>query len=399
MKKFDTQIGVGGLILSQREKDLVNQVLNSNQLTYGPVTKKFENLFAEIHDSKFALFMNSGTSALHIALQVLKEKYDWDDGDEVLVPAVTFVATSNIVIHNRLTPVFVDVDPNTFNLDPNKIVEKLSSRTRAIVPVHLLGLPAEMDKIMSLAKEFELKVIEDSAECMFATFKGEKVGSFGDIGCFSTYVAHYIVTGVGGIATTSNPEIAISMRSLMNHGRDSIYLSSTDDEGATGEYLEEIVEKRFRFKSFGHSFRGTEMEAALGLGQLERYADIVEARIRIAERLLLGLADLTDFLQLPVTPPDRTHTFMLFGIVTKGPFKRELVNYLESLNIETRDLLPLINQPVYIERFGDLADEFPVATYLNQNGFYIGCHPFMTEAEVSFVISAFHNFFSQGKYK
>ena len=90
---------------------------------------------------------------------------------------------------------------------------------------------------------------------------------------------------------------------------------------------------------------------------------------------------------------------MLFGIVTKGPFKRELVNYLESLNIETRDLLPLINQPVYIERFGDLADEFPVATYLNQNGFYIGCHPFMTEAEVSFVISAFHNFFSQGKYK
>ena len=231
LKKPQTKIGVGGLEISDYEKQLVNEVLNSNQLTYGPVTKKFEEAFAKLHDCKFALFMNSGTSVLHVALASFKAMYGWHDGDEVLVPSVTFVATSNIVLHNKLTPIFVDVEPLTYNIDWTKIEEKITSKTRAIIPVHLLGLPATMDPILELSKKNNLTIIEDSCETMFATYNGRKVGSLGDMASFSTYVAHVLVTGVGGLATTSDPDLAVTMRSLMNHGRDSIYISCSDDEG------------------------------------------------------------------------------------------------------------------------------------------------------------------------
>lgn len=393
MEKYFKQIGVGGLEINPREKELVNQVLDSNQLTYGQMTKKFESEFANLHDSRFGLFLNSGTSALQVALQALKISRGWQDGDEVLVPAVTFVATANIVIHNGMVPVFVDVDPKTYNIDADLIVDKITPRTRAILPVHLLGLPAEMSKIMKIAHDYHLAVIEDSAECMFASFEGRKVGSFGDVGCFSTYVAHFLVTGVGGLATTSSPDLAVLMRSLMNHGRDSIYLSSTDDIGVTSDKLKEIVEKRFRFVDFGHSFRATELEAALGVGQLERHEEIVRRRLAIAEYFNAEFSGLDEVLQTPTCPEDRTHSYMLYGLVLKKESKTELVNYLENLNVETRDMLPLINQPVYVRRFGNLEDKYPVAKWINSNGFYVGCHSYMTDSEVEFTATAIKNYF------
>ncbi|HPI38709.1 MAG TPA: DegT/DnrJ/EryC1/StrS family aminotransferase [Ignavibacteriaceae bacterium] len=393
MQKYPKQIGVGGLVLSDYEKQLVNEVLDSNQLTYGPMMKRFEAEFGKSHNCKFALYMNSGTSALHVALAALKDRHGWNDGDEVIVPAVTFVATSNIVLHNNLTPVFVDVEPNTFNIDPTKIEEKITKKTRAIIPVHLLGLPASMGLTMELAKTYRLSIIEDSCETMFAKYEGQTVGSMGDIGCFSTYVAHFLVTGVGGIATTNNPELAVDMRSLMNHGRDSIYISSLDDQGVEGEKLQEIIAKRFSFIHVGHSFRCTEMEAALGVGQLARSAEIIRRRKEIADKFTKELSEFEDRLQLPSCPPDRTHSYMLYGLVLKNENKREFVNYLEDLNIETRDLLPLINQPIYKRLFGNLEAKYPVAKWLNSNAFYIGCHSYMTEEEVDFVIDAFKNYF------
>lgn len=393
MTKYKYQIGVGGLELSDREKELVNKVLESNRLTYGPMTKEFESKFAKSHDCKYGLFMNSGTSALQVALASLKDRYGWADGDEVIVPAVTFVATANIVLHNNMVPVFVDVEKDTYNIDPSKIEEKITNRTRAIIPVHLLGLPADMDPIMELAKTYRLSIIEDSCETMFATYKGKKVGSIGDIGCFSTYVAHFLVTGVGGFAITNNSDLAIDMRSLMNHGRDSIYIGCSDDEGKEGEELQEIIEKRFSFVHVGHSFRATEMEAAIGIGQMERADEIVEKRQKIAAKLTKGLENLSDFIQLPTIPKDRTHSFMLYGITVKNGSKKELVRYLENLNIETRDLLPLINQPIYKRLYGNLEEKYPIAKWVNESGFYIGCHSYMKDEEIDFIIEAFQNFF------
>ena len=392
-KRYPRQIGVGGVRISDLEKRLVNEVLESNRLTYGPMSKRFEREFAARHEVRDAIFTNSGTSALHIAIAVLKERFHWKDGDEVLVPAVTFVATPNVVLHNNLIPVFVDVCPRTYNIDPARIEEKITPRTRAIMPVHLLGLPCSMGPIMEIARKYHLKVVEDSAECMFARYQGKPVGSWGDIGCFSTYAAHMLVTGVGGLAVTNNDDLAIDLRSLMNHGRDSTYLSCDDDKDKVGEALEMIIALRFSFIHVGHSFRCTELEAALGVGQIAN-ADANNAQRRqVAQMYLEGLKDLEEYIQLPYTPEDREHCFMLFGIVLRNELKRNLVNFLEARNIETRDMLPLLNQPIYRRLFGDLEPQYPVARWINNNGFYIGCHPYMTDNEVAFVIEAFHDYF------
>ena len=386
------RIGVGGLIITPEDKEMVNRVLDSNRLSYGPMTKSFENRFAKLHDSKFAIFTNSGTSCLHISVAAMKEKYNWEDGDEVIVPAVTFVATSNVVIYNNLKPVFVDVDPGTFNIDPKRIEEKITSRTRAIMPVHLLGLPADMDPILKIAKKHNLRILEDSAETMFARYRGRSVGSFGDIGCFSTYVAHYIVTGVGGFSVTSDPKLAVMLRSIANHGRDSIYISIDDDDAATGHRLKEIISRRFSFVRFGHSFRCTEMEAALGLSQLRRKDSIVRRRKEIASMYLKGLSDLSEYIYFQKPMQGAENVYMLFGVVVKGNSKTGLVNYLEEHGIETRDLLPLVNQPVYSKYFGNKG-EYPNARMLARSGFYIGCHQYISNKDVQHVIKTFHDFF------
>lgn len=390
---MDREIGVGGFAVSALARRYVNEVLDSNRLSYGPFHRRFEAAFAAEHDSKHSVFCNSGTSALQIALQALKEKHGWADGDEVIVPSVTFIATSNIVLHNRMVPVFADVDPRTYTLDPVKLEAAITPKTRAVIPVHLLGLPADMDPIAAIARKRGLSIIEDSAETMFARYKGRKVGSLGDIGCFSTYIAHYIVTGVGGLATTSDPDLAVRLRSLMNHGRDSIYLSIDDDKDATGTKLHEIVSKRFQFVSVGHSYRATELEAALGLAQLEEKDAIVAARTGMAARLSAGLKEFEDRLQLPFSPADRDHTFMLYGLVLKGEDKAPLVNFLEDRGVETRDLLPLLNQPVYKKMFGDIESKYPVAKHLNRSAFYIGCHQYMTANDADYVIAQFREFF------
>ena len=395
--KPNRQIGVGGLVIGEREKRYLNEVIASNRLSYGPMTQRLEREFAELHDCRYAVFCNSGTSALHIALAALKEHHGWHDGDEVIVPSVTFVATANIVLHNCMIPVFVDVDARTYNINPELIEAKLTPRTRAIIPVHLLGLPCDMGPILDIAGKHGLRIIEDSCETMFATYKGKKVGSFGDIGCFSTYIAHFIVTGVGGFATTNDPELAVALKSLMNHGRDSVYLSISDDQGVSKDKLFEIASKRFSFVHLGHSFRCTELEAAIGLGQLEQREAIIKARRVNAAYFMERLEPLKDRIQLPSVPPDREHMFMLFPIVLRGRPKRGLVNYLEERLIETRDLMPLVNQPVYRKIFGeDLEEKYPVAKWLNTSGFYIGCHQYLENEERAYVADTLISFFKEG---
>lgn len=387
------QIGVGGLSIGPREKKYLAEVVRSNRLSYGPMTQRFEREWASAHDCRFAVFCNSGTSALHIALAALKEEYGWKDGDEVLVPSITFVATANIVLHNGMRPVFVDVDPKTYNLDPALLEGRLSRRTRAVLPVHLLGLPCDMDPILDFARRRNLRVFEDSCETTFARYRGRAVGSFGDIGCFSTYVAHYVVTGVGGFATTNDPELAVRLRSLMNHGRDSIYISIDDDRGAKGERLREIVARRFSFVTLGHSFRATELEAALGVGQLEDRSAIIRARQGNARRLSEGLKDLSEHIQLPTVPAGRDHMFMMYPVVLRHEAKAGLVHFLEERNIETRDLLPIINQPVYRKLYGNLERRYPVARWLNRSAFYIGCHQGLGRRELDYMIERIHEYF------
>ncbi len=388
-------VTVGDFKAGPRERELVNQVLDSGRLSYGPMTKEFERQWAEAHDSKFAMFCNSGTSALHVAVQALKEKYGWADGDEVIVPATTFVATANVVIHNNLTPVFADVDPRTYNLDPGEITRLATKKTRAVIPVHLTGLPADMPRICHYAKLAGLRVIEDSCETTFANCHLKKVGSWGDVGCFSTYMAHYVVTGVGGLCTTSDPDLAARMRSLMNHGRDGIYISIDDDDGLTGDKLKEVIARRFKFTSAGHSFRCTEMEAALGLAQMERKYETVARRRAIATAYYQGLVDMQDVLQLPYEPPGCEHVYMMFPLVVYDwKRKADLTQHLEENGVETRDLLPLVNQPVY-DKYGDLRAANRVSSWLVDGAFYVGCHQYISDDDAAHVVSTIRKFFGR----
>ena len=385
-------IGVGTLRVSQRAKELVLQTLNENRLSYGPLQQRFEQEFAHLHECRFGVMSNSGTSALHIALAALKQIHGWNDGDEVIVPAVTFVATVNVVLHNNLTPVFADVDPVYYGIDPAEVRRKITPRTRALLPAHLFGQPCDMDSLQAIARAHDLRIVEDSCETMFANHGTHRVGSLGDIGCFSTYVAHLLVTGVGGIGTTNNPEYAVLMRSLMNHGRDSIYLSIDDDDGRSPEELRLIVARRFSFVNLGHSFRVTEMEAALGLAGLETWQPMIAQRRSNAAFLTRHLEPFLDRMQLPQVRPGCQHSFMMYPIVLRDQPKYDVVNFLEEHGVETRDMLPLTNQPVYQRLLHVREEDFPEARRVNEGGFYIGCHQDLTSVELEYMVELFERF-------
>lgn len=395
LKRKTKQLGVGGALITPLHKKYVNMVLNSGRLSYGPFLKAFENKFAALHSRRFAISANSGTSALQVAVHALKELDGWQDGDEILVPAMTFIATSNVVIQNRLKPVFVDIDPRTYNMNPADIERCITKRTRAIMPVHLFGLSADMESIMAVTKRHGLRVIEDSCEAMLVRHRGRPVGSQGDVACFSTYMAHLVTTGVGGFACTNDPKIAVKLRSLVNHGRDSIYLTADDDRGLEGRALTTLMRRRFNFISVGYSYRLTELEGALGLAELASLKRNIRIRQKNAERLSKGLAPYAHYLQLPSRPMFSEHSFMMFPIVVKTRrFSRdEITNWLEQWNVETRPLFPLLSQPIYRKLFGNLASKYPAAARVQKNGFFIGCHPAFKESHLDYILAVFREFF------
>ncbi len=385
-------VDMGGVTISKDQIEMVNKVLKSGRLTYGPVTQEFERLWAELHETKYALFCNSGTSALQVALHALKEKYHWNDGDEVIVPALTFVATINIVLHNNMKPVFVDVDPLTFNMDASQIEKAITKRTRVILPVHLLGQPADMIRIMEIAKKKRLRVIEDSCETVGATLFGKSVGSFGDIGCFSTYASHLIVTGVGGFCTTNDPDLAIRIRGLYNHGRDGIYNSIDDDDKDSLK----MIDRRFRFVHSGYSYRCTELEAAVGIGHIHRFRKELDRRNEVALSYREGFQPLVEkgYLLSYGRLYGSTHSYMLYPIVCRNKKTRDtLMVYLEKHGVMTRYMMPLLNQPIMRKTFGNLDKKFPVSARLNNTAMLIGCHQELTDDQVAHVIKTVRLFF------
>lgn len=389
-------IGVGTFRTTDRMRELVNEVLDSGRISYGPMSRTFEQRFAALHGCRAAVLSNSGTSSLQVALQALKEMHGWADGDEVIVPALTFVATANIVLHNRMTPVLVDVEPDYYGLDVTLLEAAITPRTRAIIPVHLFGQPCDMRAIMDIADRHGLKVIEDSCECMFASHHGRSAGAWGDVGCFSTYVAHLLTTGVGGLATTNDPALAALMRSLVNHGRDGIYIAIDDDAGKTGAALEEVISRRFRFERVGHSFRITELEAALGLAQLDDWQPMIATRQSNAAALTRGLEPVEDRLHLPRVRPHTTHSWMMYPMVLRDEPKAALCNYLEANGVETREMLPLTNQPAYAA-WCDPA-RYPVADWINQNGFYVASHQDLTPDDIDHMTATIRAYFDGPRY-
>lgn len=387
-------VALGYLNINEQGKKYVNDCLDSNRLSRGKYTTKLEQEFSKWHGCKHGLFCNSGTSALQIALAAMKEHYGWSDGDEVLVPAITFVATANVVIQNNLKPVFVDVDPLTFNMDPNCIALAVTDKTQAIIPVHMLGLPANMPRIMSIAHYYGLKVLEDSCETMFAGINGQPVGSFGDMACFSTYVAHLIVGGVGGLVTTKNTRLDELCKCLMNHGRDTNYITIDDDDDVSEERLKTIIRSRYKFDRVGYSYRCTELEAALALSEFECWEKNIAQRRNNALLLSEQLKKHISKLQLPYVPEGYEHSYMMYPLVLDSSVDRDaLLLFLEKRGIETRYLFPMLNQPVYTNLYGRRPADCPAARVIEQNGILLGIHQGITDEAIQYVADAFSAYF------
>ncbi len=391
------QLGIGEVKIPPLAKEYIRDILKSKRLTYGKYSSEFEKRFAKIHQLKHAIFCNSGTSALQVSLHTLKKKYRWNDGDEIIVPALTFVATINVVLHNNLNPVFVDVEPDFYEIDPGKIEEKITQKTRAIIPVHLAGHPCDIEKVVEIAKKFKLIILEDSCESLFTRYKGKFVGTFGDISAFSTYAVSQLSTGIGGFICTNRGDLAAYARSLINHGRDNIYISIDDDKVDSKDKLARVIEGRFRFGDIGYNYKATEFEAALGLAQLKNWKESVKKRKANGFYLTQGLKDLSSYLMLSKTRKWGEHTYLFYPviIIDRSVNRRKLVLFLEENMIETRYLFPTISQPIYKEFFGERQSDYPNAKYLSENGFFIGSHTGLAKKDLDFIIHKFHEFFKK----
>ncbi|MEM1538344.1 MAG: DegT/DnrJ/EryC1/StrS family aminotransferase [Candidatus Nezhaarchaeales archaeon] len=291
-------------IMGDEEVEAVKQVIASGILTDwrpqgGPMNRRFEECFASFIGVRYAVAVSSGSAALHAALLAAGVK----PGDEVIVPAFTFPATANMVLMAGAKPVFADISTETYNIDLESVKKLISARTKAIIPVHLYGLPADMDPVMELAEEHGLMVIEDAAQAHGAKYKGRYTGTLGHMACFSFYPSKIISTGEGGMVTTNDEELALKLRSIRTHGQ----------------------VKGFDSKILGHNYRMPEIEAAIGLVQMKRLPGFLEARRRNAKLLTEGLSDL-DELKLPVEPPGLNHCWYLYTVrLTKRQYLRDLI--------------------------------------------------------------------------
>lgn len=348
--------------LRGREKKYLNSAFLSTWISSsGKYVEKFENKFAQVvAQARYAVAVNSGTTALHLILAALDVK----QGDEVILPAFTMVATVNAVSYTGAQPILVDSNQTSWNIDPNQIERKISSKTKAIIVVHTYGLPVEMKPILNLAKRYHLWVIEDAAEAHGAKYFGKNVGSLGDAAAFSCYANKTITTGEGGVAVTNNPQIAKRLRLLRNHAFSK--------------------ERHFWHSMLGFGYKLTNLQAAIGLAQIERFSQLVNKKHQVASWYREYLKSVIGIV-LPAEFRDRQSSNWMFGILVDeqkyGMNKNKLRKILADHGIETRSFfIPIHFQPIYFKRFR--LQRYPVAETLCRDGLYLPSSTLLTKKQV-----------------
>lgn len=378
-KKASYKVPFGTVSITEKAKKLIDKAIEEKWLTKGKYVKEFEEKFAAIFGVKYGIAVSSGTDADAIACAVL---YDFGAkrGDEIIIPALTFVATGNAVLQAGFTPVFVDVNRDTLNIDPDKIEAAITPRTRAIMPVHLMGKPADMDRIMAIAKKHKLYVIEDAAEAHGAEYKGKKIGAIGDMACFSLYAAHIVTTIEGGIIITNNEQMAKAAASLRNHG----------------------IDGKFRFQRIGFSAKMNEIEAAVGLGNIEIFHDILEKRRR---NILYLIKHFKQFEKYFIYVQEDAHEKLgphAFSMIVRPGMnftKDEFVTYLEKEGVDSRNLFYSIpTQTPSYEFMGHKLGDFPETEFCSDNGTHVGCHQDIEISQMDHVIVTVANFLKSKGY-
>lgn len=363
-------------LLDEKEQSSVLGVLQSGWLTTGPLTRKFEQNFCEYIGCKNAIAVNSCTAALHLALDAIS----LEEGDEVLVPTMTFASTGEIVNYFRAKPVLVDCEKSSLLIDVKKIEEKISDKTRAIIPVHFAGQPCDLDEINQIAQMHKLKVIEDAAHSLPAMFDGKMIGTLGDISCFSFYATKPITTGEGGMITTENAEYAERMRIMSLHGisRDAWKRYS---DGGSWNY--EIVAN-------GYKYNMTDITAALGVVQLKKSDKFLCRRKKIAEMYTNSFKEVPEIVS-PRVKANRTHSWHLYVIQLELEcLKISRAQFIELMKEKgigcSVHFIPLHRHSFYRESFGYSALDFPNANFVYERIVSLPIFPKMTDEDIFYVV-------------
>ena len=303
------------------EIEEIQKVLDSGWVSQGPKVKEFEDRIAEYLGVKYAIAVTNCTSALHLALLSIGVK----EGDEVLVADYTFPATGHAVLYCRAKPIFVDIDLKTYNINPESIEEKITERTKAIIPVHTFGQPAEMDEIMNIAEDYNLKVIEDTACALGAKYKNTYAGTIGDVGCFSFHARKGITTGEGGMVITDNKTLAAKIRNLSVFGMTSAW----DREKSTGFIIPEFTE-------VGYNYKMSDITAAVGVAQLRKLDKIIERKRELAKYWDEKLREI-EFIEAPYVSENVKLIYQSYvALVDKRINRNKLIETLLKKAIQTQ---------------------------------------------------------------
>lgn len=354
-------IPVAEPVIGKEEEKLVLDGLRSGWVSsIGEYIDKFEKEFAKFCDTRYGITTSNGTAALHLCLVAAGIGV----GDEVIVPSLTFVATANVVSYTGAKPVFVDSELETWNMDPEKIKEKITRRTRAIIPVHLYGHPANMEEITAIARKYDLLVIEDAAEAHGAEFKKKKTGSLGDAGAFSFFGNKIITTGEGGMITTNNKSLVQKIKMLRDHGASR--------------------RRRYYYPKAGFNYRMTNLQAALGLAQLRKIKKLLEKKRAIAKIYEKYLSPLVPETKLHPEARWAKNVFWMYSILVlkRGRKTRDwLARELKKKGIDTRPFFfPIHRLPRY--RTGE---NLPVADFLASCGLNLPSSPNLNEEQIKFI--------------
>ncbi len=358
--------------ITEREIDAVVEVLKSNSLSLGPKLPEFEKAIADYSGRKYAVAVNSGTSGLFLCMDAL----GIGPGDEVITTPFTFIATVNCILQVGATPVFVDIDPVSLNMDPSKIEEKITPRTKAIEPVVVFGNPWGIDEVCRIAKKHNLAIVEDSCEGLGSVYKGRKAGTFGDMSLYAFYPNKQVTTGEGGMIVTDDKRLADICLSLRNQGR-----------GAGGGWL--------AHERMGYNFRLSDINCALGIVQLSRLEEFKAKRKKVAAMYQQMLAD-EDRIILPTEPADCDMSWFVFVIRLKenytGEQRNQLLSKMIERGIQVSNYFPPVHlQPFMVEKFGYKEGDFPITDAVCCRTAALPFHNNITQQEAELVCKELRN--------
>lgn len=368
-------------LIEEEEINAVLEVMRSGWLTTGPRVREFEAAFANFLGTSHAVAFSSCTAALHLALSAI----GLEQGDEVILPTMTFASSGEVILFFKAKPVLVDCGKASFHMDPQQIERAISSRTRAILPVHFAGYPCDMDPILEVAGRYGLKIIEDAAHALPSSYKGRTVGTLGDITCFSFYATKTVTTGEGGMATTASPEYADRMKMLSLHG---ISRDAWKRYAAEGSWRYDILE-------MGYKYNLTDLQAAIGLAQLAKCESMRAARTALAERYTQAFSSM-DAYETPSVPSFGTHAWHLYSLQVNPSAltvsRDRVIEELKQRGIGTSvHFIPLHLHPLYQAKLGYRTGQFPEAEQRFERTISMPIFPSMTNEDSDRVIEALYD--------